>query len=81
MNLAVKVGRLELKNPVLTASGTFGFGTEFASYGDISTLGGIVVKGLSCCLFAACSYCKPLISCQVINLRRMPRIVETLVGC
>lgn len=38
---------LELKNPVLTASGTFGYGLEFASYGDLQTLGGIVVKGIS----------------------------------
>ena len=38
---------LHLKNPVLTASGTFGFGVEFAPYGDLTSLGGIVVKGLS----------------------------------
>ena len=38
---------LELKNPVLTASGTFGYGLEFMPYGDLTTLGGIVVKGLS----------------------------------
>lgn len=38
---------LELKNPVLTASGTFGYGLEFMPYGDLQTLGGIVVKGLS----------------------------------
>ncbi|WP_165064723.1 dihydroorotate dehydrogenase [Desulfovibrio sp. ZJ200] len=38
---------LRLKNPVLTASGTFGYGLEFASYGDLASLGGIVVKGLS----------------------------------
>lgn len=38
---------LTLKNPVLTASGTFGYGVEFAHYGDLTTLGGIVVKGLS----------------------------------
>ncbi len=38
---------LTLKNPVLTASGTFGYGVEFASYGDLTALGGIVVKGLS----------------------------------
>ncbi len=35
------------KNPVLTASGTFGYGLEFEPYGDLTTLGGIVVKGLS----------------------------------
>ncbi|MDR0339225.1 MAG: dihydroorotate dehydrogenase [Desulfovibrio sp.] len=38
---------LELKNPVLTASGTFGYGLEFKPYGDLVSLGGIVVKGLS----------------------------------
>lgn len=38
---------LELKNPVLTASGTFGYGTEFMPYGELSALGGIVLKGLS----------------------------------
>jgi dihydroorotate dehydrogenase (NAD+) catalytic subunit len=38
---------LELKNPVLTASGTFGYGLEFMPYGDLRILGGIVVKGLS----------------------------------
>ncbi len=39
--------RLSLKNPILTASGTFGSGLEFAPYGDLTQLGGIVVKGLS----------------------------------
>ncbi|MDR2487991.1 MAG: dihydroorotate dehydrogenase [Desulfovibrio sp.] len=38
---------LNLKNPVLTASGTFGYGLEFMPYGDLQILGGIVVKGLS----------------------------------
>lgn len=38
---------LHFKNPVLTASGTFGYGEEFAHYGDLASLGGIVVKGLS----------------------------------
>lgn len=38
---------LRLKNPVMTASGTFGYGAEFAPYGDLTQLGGIVVKGLS----------------------------------
>ena len=46
-NLAVNIGGLRLKNPVLTASGTFGYGEEFASYVDLNRLGGIVVKGLS----------------------------------
>lgn len=38
---------LTLKNPVLTASGTFGYGLEFLPYGDLKSLGGLVVKGLS----------------------------------
>ncbi|MCF8104576.1 MAG: dihydroorotate dehydrogenase [Desulfohalobiaceae bacterium] len=47
MDMSVKAGGLEFKNPVLTASGTFGYGLEFMPYGDLSRLGGIVVKGLS----------------------------------
>ena len=43
----IRLGRLELKNPVMTASGTFGYGLEFSPYGDLRQLGGIVVKGLS----------------------------------
>jgi dihydroorotate dehydrogenase (NAD+) catalytic subunit len=46
-DLRVKLGPLELKNPVMTASGTFGYGREFESLMDPSLLGGIVVKGLS----------------------------------
>ncbi len=44
-NLSVKIKDLVLKNPVMTASGTFGYGEEFADFFDISTLGGIIVKG------------------------------------
>lgn len=43
--LEVKVHNLTLKNPVLTASGTFGYGEEFADFIDLSRLGGIIVKG------------------------------------
>jgi len=46
VDLRVAVGPLELRNPVLTASGTFGYGLEFAPYMDLARLGGIVVKGL-----------------------------------
>jgi dihydroorotate dehydrogenase (NAD+) catalytic subunit len=46
-DLAVEVGPLRLKNPVLTASGTFGYGLEFLPFLDLAQLGGIVVKGLS----------------------------------
>jgi len=45
VNLGVKVHRLDLKNPVMTASGTCGFGEEIADFIDLSRLGGIVVKG------------------------------------
>ncbi len=44
-DLKVSIGKLELKNPVLTASGTFGYGNEFEDFIDISSLGGIIVKG------------------------------------
>ncbi len=56
---------LELKNPVLTASGTFGYGTEFLPYGDLKSLGGMVLKG---------------ISLRPREGNPMPRIVETPCG-
>lgn len=43
--LKVNIGELELKNPVMTASGTFGYGTEYSDFVDLSRLGGILVKG------------------------------------
>lgn len=43
--LNVNIGSLQLKNPVMTASGTFGYGIEYADFFDISRLGGIIVKG------------------------------------
>jgi dihydroorotate dehydrogenase (NAD+) catalytic subunit len=64
-DLRVKIGPLELKNPVLTASGTFGYGQEFSSLVELSALGGIVVKGLSL---------KPMAG------NPPPRIVETPCG-
>ncbi len=45
--MAVSIGGLKLKNPVMTASGTFGYGREYAEYLDLNSLGAIVVKGLS----------------------------------
>lgn len=45
MDLKVKIKDLEFKNPVLTASGTFGYGPEFEDFIDIDRLGGILVKG------------------------------------
>ncbi len=45
--LEVKLGPLTLKNPVITASGTFGYGEEYSKYIDLNRLGGITTKGLS----------------------------------
>ena len=45
VQLNTNIGSLELKNPVMTASGTFGYGTEYADFMDISRLGAIIVKG------------------------------------
>lgn len=45
VNLAVKLGGIDLKNPVLTASGTFGYGLEYADFFDLERLGGFIVKG------------------------------------
>ncbi len=45
--LGVRLGPLSLSNPVLTASGTFGYGTEFADLVDLRRLGGLIVKGIS----------------------------------
>lgn len=64
-SLGVSVGNLSLKNPVLTASGTFGYGQEFAPYTDLASLGGIIVKGLSLTPMAG---------------NPMPRLAETPCG-
>ena len=45
--LAVNIGGIHMKNPVTTASGTFGFGSEYAPYIDLNALGAIVVKGIT----------------------------------
>jgi len=65
MDLAVQIGSLRLKNPVVAASGCFGYGVEYADLVDLSTLGGVVVKGL----FLA-----------EREGHRAPRIVETPAG-
>lgn len=65
MDMNVSFGGLDIKNPIMTASGTFGFGLEFAAYGDLSKLGAIVAKGLSL---------KPR------EGNPMPRIAETPCG-
>jgi dihydroorotate dehydrogenase (NAD+) catalytic subunit len=63
--LGVKVAGLALKNPLVAASGTFGYGVEYEDILDLSTLGGLVSKGL---------YLEPRDGCDV------PRIVETPAG-
>jgi dihydroorotate dehydrogenase (NAD+) catalytic subunit len=47
VDLSVQIGALRLRNPILAASGTFGYGIEFAHLVDLNRLGGLVVKGLS----------------------------------
>jgi len=44
-NLEINIGKLQLKNPVMTASGTFGYGSEYSDFLDLSRIGGIIVKG------------------------------------
>jgi dihydroorotate dehydrogenase (NAD+) catalytic subunit len=64
-NMAVRIGGLSLQNPVLTASGTFGYAREFEPFLDLNRLGGIIVKGLAL---------KP------VKGNPPPRIVETPCG-
>ena len=64
-NLKVKLGKLELKNPVMVASGTFGYGEEFSELYDVSKLGAVVTKGISL---------KPR------EGNPMPRVIETAAG-
>ena len=47
VDISVNIGGLVLKNPVMTASGTFGYGEEYAEFLDLGRLGAVVVKGLS----------------------------------
>ncbi len=65
MNIPWHGGELKLRNPVLTASGTFGYGLEYMPYGSLGDLGGFVTKGLSL---------KPM------RGNPMPRIAETPCG-
>lgn len=44
-DLKVNIGKMELKNPVMTASGTFGYGPEYADFVELSEIGGVIVKG------------------------------------
>ena len=65
VDLSVQVGALRLANPILAASGTFGYGIEFANIVDLNRLGGFVVKGLSA---------------QPMNGAPAPRLCETAGG-
>ena len=47
MNLTIKIGNMVMKNPVMTASGTFGYGAEYSEFVDLNALGAVVVKGIS----------------------------------
>ncbi|MCX8108084.1 MAG: dihydroorotate dehydrogenase, partial [Verrucomicrobiae bacterium] len=49
MTLSVKIGKLTLQNPVMVASGTFGYGVEYAELVDLNRLGAVVVKGIRLC--------------------------------
>lgn len=64
-DISVKLGDLELDNPVIAASGTFGYGLEFIPFLDLNRLGGFCTKGLSL---------KPRVGNPV------PRVVETASG-
>ena len=64
-DLSVKIGNLTLKNPILTASGTFGYGEEFSPYFDLNRLGGIITKTITL---------KPRVG------NTCPRIAETPCG-
>ena len=65
VDLSVAVGALRFRNPILAASGTFGYGLEFAHLVDLSQLGGLVTKGLSL---------------EAIEGARAPRLCETPSG-
>jgi dihydroorotate dehydrogenase (NAD+) catalytic subunit len=64
-DLSVRIGPLALKNPVLTASGTFGYGTEFGSYFNAAKLGGLITK---------------TVTLEPRDGNPMPRIAETPAG-
>ncbi len=64
-DLSVRIGSISLANPVMTASGTFGYGAEFAGLLDLSRLGALIVKGISLAPRAG---------------NPPPRIVETACG-
>jgi len=64
-SLETRIGELRLRNPVMTASGTFGYGQEYAEFVDLNRLGAVVVKG---------------ISLEPMQGNPVPRVVETPCG-
>ena len=65
-DLSVNIGKLALSNPVMTASGTFGYGLEFQDFVDLEKIGGIIVKGTTLHHREGNPY---------------PRMAETPMGC
>ena len=65
MDLSVKLGSLHLNNPVIAASGTFGYGLEYCSFVDLNAIGGFSTKGLSL---------------QPKTGNPVPRVIETSSG-
>ena len=65
VDLAVTVGAVQLPTPIIAASGTFGYGTEFAGLVDLGAIGAISVKGLSLAPYAG---------------KKPPRLVESPAG-
>ena len=63
--LNVKIGALQLKNPVMTASGTFGYGLEFADFMPLDGIGGIIVKGTT----SAAPHLRIMPSAQPVSMR------------
>ncbi|TNF55305.1 dihydroorotate dehydrogenase, partial [bacterium] len=47
VNLTTSLGKLTLKNPVMTASGTFGYGSEYSEFVNLNNLGAVLAKGIS----------------------------------
>ena len=64
-DLSTSIGKIRLKNPVIVASGTFGFGQEYEDFLDLNELGAIIPKGISL---------KPMVG------NRPPRLFETEGG-
>lgn len=71
VDLGVNIGALRLRNPIIAASGTFGYGVEFAHLVDLGTIGGFVTKGLSL---------KPIQGSPVPRLCRTPSGMLNAVG-